>query len=1047
MIRAAQRCSLFLLWAVAATALHAAAPPHWLDQYGRKVWHTENGLPQNTVRAILQTRDGYLWIGTEEGLARFNGSDFVLFNSTNTPQLHSNLIQSLRQSSNGDLWISTTNGLLVYRNRSFLRLDPQAGLPSSVVYFVHQDPRGRLWVSTAAGLCLLRENHCQPVAGALVVQSEDRLADAPDGSLWLASGSQLVHLDATSLTRIQTIESPAGAEITAVATDPGGSLLLGTTEGLKSYRAGVLSPISIPGEPRPLEIKAILRARDGTLWIGTSRGLAHGQAGQYTMVPLQTSDAAPQHVETLFEDSAGALWIGTGRGLMRLAQGQLTAFRNGDPLAGNPILAHFEDRDGTLWLGTELDGLTALHLQTFTTYTTANGLSADAVRSVLQDKSGNIWVGTDGGGLNLRTPDGFTALTTRNGLSSNVILSLASSPDGTLWAGTPTGLNRIQPIAGTTRSSIRTFTTSDGLADDFIRSLCVDGNGAVWIGTRHGLTRYAANQFTSFSTPASGSEAGLGSDLIGAMALRHNGDLVIATSGGLTLLHNGRFHNFTTRDGLPGNIVTAIFESEPESGAEDETLWLGTNGSGLTRFRNNTFAAVPSARLPRVIYGLLEDAQHHLWISSRGGLSRVNLHDLQSSIAAHSDAFNVTAFDTSDGLRIGEVSGGGHPAAWRMKDGTLWFATSRGVSMTDPIALIHPQPPLPAAIEDVLIDGQSVGSNPSSEADSSLVLPPGKHRIEFRYVGLNFLAPQKVRYRYKLEGFDRDWIDAGRQRAAFYTNLSPGRYRFRVAAANNDGIWSEAGTSTPLRIRPFLYQTLWFYALLLCLAAAAAYVVYRLRVRRVELVFASVLSERNRIAREIHDTLAQGIVGISLHLEMLSRLLPASADQAREHLDATKGLVRQSLADARSSIWELRSQESASDPEDLPARAGKMLRQLTGSSSTQADILVTGTYRPLPRPVEDELLRIAQEATTNSLRHAECSHIRVELRYAMRLLRLEIRDNGVGLKLNPDSAAGGSMGHYGIQGMKERAARIGATFAVSAQNEGGTLVAVDLVLT
>ena len=1034
MIRAAQRRSLFLLWVLAATTLHAAAPTRWLDQYRRKVWHTENGLPQNTVRAILQTNDGYLWLGTEEGLARFNGNDFAVFNSTNTPQIQSNLIQSLLQSGNGDLWIGTTNGLLVYRNHSFLRFDTKAGLPSAVVYFVHQDPRGRLWISTAAGLCLLRDDRCQPVTGPLVVPTEDRLVDAPDGSLWLASGSQLVHLDTNSLTRLQTVEVPEGAAITTIA-DTGGSLLLGTADGLESFSAGALIPISIPGEPKHLEVKAILRAHDGTLWIGTSHGLVRGQAGHYTWVPLQSRDTAPQHIDTLFEDTAGALWIGTSRGLMRLAQGQLATFRNGDPLAGNPILCHFEDRNGTLWLGTELDGLTALHLQAFTTYTTANGLADDTVRSVLQDKAGNIWIGTDGGGLNLRTPDGFTALTTRNGLSSNVILSLASSPDGTLWAGTPTGLNRIR------NGTVRQFTTSDGLADDFIRSLCVDANGALWIGTSHGLTRYAADKFTSFSTLD-----GLGSDLIGAMTLRRNGDLVIATSGGLTQLHNGHFHNFTTRDGLPSDIVTAIFEPEPESSAAEETLWLGTNGSGLTQLRNNTFTSVQSSKLPRIIYGLLEDAQHNLWISSRGGLSRVKASDLQAAFANHSNTFNVTAFDTSDGLHIGEVSGGGHPAAWRMKDGTLWFATSRGVSMTDTIALARPQPPLPTAIEDVLIDGQSVDPN-SSKPTSSLVLSPGKHRIEFRYVGLNFIAPQKVRYRYKLEGFDRDWIDAGRQRAAFYTNLSPGKYRFRVAASNSDGLWSETEATTALQIRPFLYQTPWFYALLLCLVAAATYLIYRLRVRRVELVFASVLSERTRIAREIHDTLAQGIVGISVHLEILSRLLPASADQAREHLDATKGLVRQSLADARSSIWELRSQESASDSEDLPARARKMLRQLTSSSTTQADILVTGTYRPLPRPVEDELLRITQEATTNSLRHADCSHIHVELRYAMRLLRLEIRDNGVGFKLNPNSATEGSMGHYGIQGMKERAARIGATFAVSAQNEGGTLVAVDLVLT
>jgi ligand-binding sensor domain-containing protein/signal transduction histidine kinase len=1028
MIRTVQRTSLLLLWAIAATGLAAAVPDHSLDQYGRKVWHTENGLPQNTVRAILQTQDGYLWLGTEEGLARFNGNDFAIFNSTNTPQLQSNLAQSLFQSSSGDLWIGTTNGLIVYRNHTFLRLETKAGLPSSVIYFIHESPKaphGTLLISTAAGLCLLREDRCQPIAEGTVIPTEDRLVDAPDGSIWLASGSHLLHLDALSRARLHSAESSTGADITTLALDTDGSPLLGTTGGLERYRAGTLTPIPILGEPKPLEVKAILRDRDGTFWIGTSKGLAHGHAAQYALVPLGASATTPEPIETLFNDREGALWIGTAHGLMRLAAGKLSTFRPGDSLSSNGVLSHFEDRGGSLWLGTELDGLTALHRQTFTTYTTASGLSADTVRSVLQDRSGAIWIGTDGGGLNRRTPDGFTALTTRNGLSSDIILSLASSPDGTLWVGTPTGLNRIQ------NGAVHQFTTSDGLADDFIRSLCVDANGALWIGTRHGLTRYAANRFTSFSTLD-----GLGSDLIGALTLRHNGDLAIATSGGLTLLHNGHFRNFTTRDGLSSNIITAMFEDA------DETLWLGTNGSGLTQLRNNTFTAVPSSKLPRIIYGILEDTERNLWISSRGGLSRVKASDLEAALANRSDAFNVTTYDTYDGLRIGEVSGGGHPAAYRMKDGTLWFATLRGVSMTDPVLLAHNPSPPPVAIEDILVDGVP---RRSTEQNTSLLIAPGKHRIEFRYAGLSLIAPQKVRYRYQLEGFDRNWVDAARERAASYTNLPPGKYRFHVAAANSDGIWSETEATTALQIRPFLYQTPWFYALLLALAAAAAYLIYRLRVRRVELVFASVLSERNRIAREIHDTLAQGIVGISLQLEVLSRLLPASADQAREHLDATKSLVRQSLADARSSIWELRSQES--DSEDLPARAGKMLRQLTSSSSTLADILVTGTYRPLPRPVEDELLRIAQEATTNSLRHADCSHIHVELRYAMKLLRLEIRDDGIGLKLNPNSEAGGSLGHYGIQGMKERAARIGATFAVSAQNEGGTLVAVDLVLT
>lgn len=1015
------QCLVLLLLSTLTATACALQPSPWIEQYGRTVWHTENGLPQNTVRAIAQTQDGYLWLGTEDGLVRFNGTDFVVFNAANTPQMQSNNVQSLLQGHSGDLWVSTANGLLLYRAHRFLRLDQASGLPSAVVYFVSEDLSGNVWVSTAGGLCLLHADHCTPVAEGFAVHSASLFVVAPDGSAWAASGSQLLHLHAPATAHPEVFQTPGDAEIIGLALDRGGNLFVGTTEGLASESSGSLTPIAILGAEQQPGVFALLPEPDGTLWIGTAHGLAHGKGRDFALLsspgPIQVG-----WVENLFHDRQGTLWIATRRGLLRLAQGRLSAFRPGDPLSSGPILSHLEDREGTLWLGTEFDGLTALRQQAFTTYSTRNGLSADGVRAVLQDAQGTLWIGTDGGGLDQQTSNGFRPFTTADGLSSNVILSLASAPNGDLWVGTPAGLDLIR------HGKIQAFTASSGLVDDFIRSLCVDARGVLWIGTRNGLMRFEANKFTSFSTLD-----GLGGDLIGSIVQRRNGDLLIATSGGLTVGRKGQFKTFTTRDGLPSDVITAIYE-DPQG-----TVWLGTNGSGLARLDDKRISTLPSPLLPKIIDGLLGDSEGNLWISARTGLFRVPLRTLQGPSPSNPQPASVKLYDAADGIRIGEGSAGGHPAAFRMRDGTLWFATSRGVSMTDPAALPQGHPPPPVALEDVLVDGILA---PQDGSPTNLNLDPGKHRVEFRYTALSFAAPQKVRYRYMLVGFDRDWVDAGRQRAAFYTNLPPGRYTFRVAATLDPGVWGETQASSTLRIRPFLYQRPWFYILLAFVLAGASYLIYWWRVRRVEAVFASVLAERNRIAREIHDTLAQGIVSISLQLEVLSRLMPISQERASEHLEAAKGMVRQTLADARSSIWELRS--TGTETDELPARVGKLLRQLTENAPAELHYEVSGTYRPLSPSVENDLLRILQEATINALRHAQCKHIRVSILYSMKALSLQVSDDGIGLGKAAETP--GSMGHFGLQGMRERAARIKAGLHISAAPHGGTIVALELIL-
>ncbi len=995
-----------------------------LSQYGRQVWQTDNGLPQNTVHAVVQTSDGYIWLGTDDGLVRFDGAEFKVFTTETTPALRSSTVEGLSTDAAGALWIVTSAGLAVAKDGEFRAIGAADGLPDATVWFVHQDRHKRTWVSTAAGLFLMKQDHLSPVVATsgMNVTQEQRFAEGADGSIWLADGPTTIRLEGDSLTRSESLQTAGRAEILVEQVDRAGRLLVGTQEGLQTVQGGSLASIPLGNAPAGrIAVQAITQGADGSVWFGTSAGLFHSAGVEGRSTESEPNPLIREPVQTLFRDRAGAIWAGTSAGIVRVDEGRVQAFRAGDALAGSTLLTFLEDREGNVWLGTEADGLVKLHEQKFTTYTTTEGLSGNVVSSVLQDETGTIWIGTDGAGLNRRTADGFATMTTKDGLSSNVILALASGSSGDLWVGTPTGLNLLRRGTGTSPRLVKVLTTANGLSDDFIRSLLVDEKGSVWVGTRHGLTRIEGNVLTTFTTLD-----GLGSDFVGAMIQARNGDLWIGTSGGLSRFHAGQFSNFKVKDGLAKNVVTAMMEDRTG------TLWLGTSGGGLNRLRDGVVVPVPATNLPHAISGVLEDEKGHLWISARSGIFRVEETALNRAIEQGSTSVKLTAYDTTDGMRIRECSSGGHPAAVRTRDGTFWFATLRGVSVVDPEHLYE------NTIAPSVVIGTVLVNDVPQEPGSELNLAPGNQRIEFQYAGLSFVAPQKVEYRYWLEGLDKYWIEAGAHRAAFYTDLRPGRYIFHVAAANNDGVWSERDGVIRLRVRPFFWQTWWFYGLLVLAAAGLAYLVYARRVRRVEALYQGVMEERSRIAREIHDTLAQGIVSISLQLEVVTRLLGSSVEAARTQLDETRLLVRQSLADARSSIWDLRSEGA----EELPVRLGRSLKTATAAPDIAGKLTVTGTYRAFAREAEDEILRIGQEAMTNAVRHAACSEIDVILAYDMKAVRLTVRDNGRGF----DTTVSGPAGHFGLQGMRERAAKIRARLNVESAEGQGTCVSVELPL-
>jgi PAS domain S-box-containing protein len=764
------------LWNQAVVALD---PKKAITQYVHNSWRVEDGLIQKNIMALQQTRDGYLWIGTMEGLLRFDGANFTLFDKTNTPGLNLGYIWSLYEDGEGSLWIGTYGaGLSRFKDGRFTAYTTSDGLSHGMV----------------RALC-----------------------GAKDGSLWVGTNSGLNRFKDGRFTVYTVKDGLLNDYVRALHEDRNGVLWIGTMGGLYQLKDGRFTAAPLKDESGNQEVKpvyAIHESRDGSLWFGMHGGgvnrLKDGTLTAYTTRQGLTSN----FVQVVREDRNRNLWIGTqGGGLNRFKDGAFTAFTKQEGLTNNTVYSIIEDHEGSLWVGTVGGGgLNRFRDGKFLSYTMQEGLIGERAFSVYAGTDGSVWIAGEGG-LN-RLKDGRITSYAATALFANpVVRAVHQTKDGAIWIGTEGGgIGRFKDGRWTT------YTKEDGLSNNTVWSLGEDNEGTLWIGTEVGLSRFKDGKLTAYTQ-----RDGLPSDVVRGLYVGRDGRTVwLGTNGGLVRVRDGVFTTLATKDGLSSNMVRSFHEDA------DGTLWVGTLGGGLNRLKDGRLSSFTptDGLLDDALWGIIEDDTGNLWMSSNKGLLQVSKRQLDARAEGRIRSIQCTLYTLADGLK-GETTGGSSPAACKTKDGRLWFPTVKGVVAVDPERLESNSLVPPVVIEQAIIDKQTI------ELRSSAQLSPGGGALEFHYTALSLLAPDKVRFKYKLEGFDPDWINAGARRVAFYTNIPPGRYRFRVTACNNDGLWNERGASFDFYLQPHFYQTYWFYAVCLLGLISLGVAGYRLRVRQM----------------------------------------------------------------------------------------------------------------------------------------------------------------------------------------------------------------------
>jgi signal transduction histidine kinase/ligand-binding sensor domain-containing protein len=968
-----------LLFFLAATAW-AVDPHKFMSQYRHTAWRTQDGAFSGTPRRIAQTADGYIWIGTVIGLVRFDGIRFVPWIPPEGQELPSPRINSLLATPDGSLWIGTALGLSRWQNNRLTNYANTEGVVTAII----QAHDGTIWIQktpstgSVGPLCQVVESgmRCHGKAEGIPDGIYQWLIQDTHGYFWIGGQTNLVRWAPDS----QKVYAP---------------------NALKS-RSGSLGVGNLAPDP------------DGSLWVGMTGsgpglGLQHLTRDIWKPFPLGLQSNSG--VESLYLDRQKALWVGTEKqGVYRISDNRIEHFGSADGLSGDTVLGLCEDKEGNVWVATT-NGIDRFSEMSISSFSIREGITSEEVDSIIASKDGGILIGGPGS-LQHLGPAGLTSVLAGKDLLGQQVTSLFEDHNGLLWVGIDDGLRVYEG------QRFRRINRRDGTPTGMIVGITEDTDHNIWVESKgpgrpliriHNLE--IKEEFPSPTMPA---------------ARRVEED----HGGGLWLgLMNGDLAHYQH-----GRIETFPFQHVPDSRVEQVTVnpdgsVLGAAAFGLIGWRDGKQLTLTTRNgLPcDSVYSFASDDHSNLWLYTQCGLVEITKQDVQKWWENPGVMLQPKLFDALDGAQTDWAPFQG---AAKSHDGRLWFASGFLLQTIDPNHMAENSIAPPVHVEGMVADGHDYLPR------AGLVLPALTRDVEIDYTALSFVAPQRVRFRYKLENRDSIWQEPGTRRQAFYTDLRPGTYHFRVIACNNDGVWNEEGARLDFIVAPAWYQTNWFQLLCAITALLVVWAMYRLRVRQITRAasasFDGRLQERTRMARDLHDTFLQTIQGSKL---VADDALDASTDpvRMRRAMEQLSVWLGRATEEGRAALNSLRT--STTEKNDLAAAFRRAIEECRIHSSMKASLSVVGEMREMHPIVRDEVYRIGYEAIRNACVHSQASQLQVELTYDHDLA-LRMSDNGVGM----DSAFvdRGKDGHFGLQGMRERAARIVGKLTVVSSDASGT---------
>ena len=998
---------LAVAWALASPA-SALDPRKSISQFTHTAWTAQDGIA-GPVRAIAQTPDGYLWLGTEAGLYRFDGLRFALWEPAQGEALPSSSVWSLCAAREGSLWIGLgSGGISRLRDGRLRSYSPRDGAPAGGLLSIVEDLDGAIWAGGQYGLGKFaagrwsrigaESGYPAPGAQSLLVDRRGDLWAATNGSNFGLSADPVRRNTILTLGRHAHGFTPTGEAVGMVwsmAEDPNGEVWIADTNGHS------IRPIGSRSRPRAgvaagAETMSLLLDGDGSLWIGLIEGGIRRLA-DFRQSPgsfLDRFEAADGLsgglVYSTLLDREGNIWFGTAGGLDRFRDNKVMAFSAREGLDPDQQIALTSGGDGTVWIVSYTrDAVRRLERGRFVASKLPPYSPNDTPRilSLHADRNGRLFVG---GSFRLAAQvDGRLSYVHAAEIEQGAnVEAITTDAAGGLWLaltgwGAGPGADSVGRLLRYSQGAWFDYRDRSQIPAYRCRVAYGDARGGVWLGFENGeVVEHADGAFRRYS-----SADGLPAGRVLAITSDRAGRILIGGEGGLSRFAAGRFVTITKKNGLPGNSLSAI----------------------------------------------VEDEDGFLWLAGALGILRVSQAELERALRDPSYVMRGVTFDAGDGLRGLPRQREPFPTAARAADGKLWFATTGGVAVIDPRHWPSNAVPPTVLVEEIVADDRQL------RAASGVELPPGTRNLKIRFAALSLTAPDRVRFRYRLDGYDDEWHGPVATRTVSYTNLPPRHYRFRVAACNDDGVWNEAGATLAFAILPAFHQTRGFQALLVAVMGAVAWTAYRWRVRqvtaRLDRQFEERLSERTRIARELHDTLLQGFLSASMQLHVAIDDLPAEA-VARSRLDRVQQLMARVIEEARGALRGLRSPDRAAD--DLGQSLSRVRNELGTREAVAFRVIAEGPVRPLRPIIRDEVYRIGREAVVNAFRHAGAQSIEVELEYGSRQLRLLVRDDGKGT--DPDVLRSGLEGHWGLSGMRERAEEIGARLRLWSRRGAGTEV-------